>query len=75
MVIVRGCGLLGSSKRIRVVEGSGLRWMWIKNVKSEREQLTWARRRKRAKAIQRASDAGRGSGYNFTHGLMRHDIH
>ena len=59
---------------MRVMGNSGLRWTWIKNIKSKKKQLTWGRRRKRAKAIHRASDAERGSGYDSTHGLMGHAI-
>ena len=69
-LIMRGLGLLGSSISTPVMIGNGLRWIRIKNIKSRRKQLMDARRRRRAKAIQRASDTGKGSGYDFAHGRM-----
>ena len=69
-LIMRGSGLLGSSISTPVVIGSGLRWIQIRSIKSKRKQLTDVRRRRRAKAMQMAGDAGNGSGYGFTHGRM-----
>ena len=54
---------------------SGLQWIWIENIKNVGKQLTNTRRRGRAKAIQRANDAGKGGSYDFTHVVMGHDIH
>ena len=65
-LIIRGLGLLGHSISTPVMLSNGLQWIWIKNIKSRRKQLTDAQRKKRAKATQQASDAGKGSGYDFT---------
>ena len=69
-LIMRGFGLLRSSTSTPVMISNGLRWIRINNIKSRRKQLMDALRRRRAKAIQRASDAGKGSGYDYTHGRM-----
>ena len=54
---------------------SGLQWIRIKGVESRRKQLMDARGRRRAKAIQRASDTGKGGCYDFAHVIVGRDIH
>ena len=69
-LILRGLGLMGYCMSTPVMMSNGLRWIWIKKIKNRRKQLTNASKRKRTRAIQRASDAGKSSGYFFAHGRM-----
>ena len=48
---IRFCELLGSAKPISVMAFSGMRWIWIKDIKSNGKQLTDVRRRGRSKEM------------------------
>ena len=69
-LIMQGLGLAGYTVSTPVMISNGFRWLWIKRIKSRRKQLRDLQKRKRTRAIQRASDIGKSSGYDFTHGRM-----
>ena len=69
-LMMRAMGFLGHSVSTPVMLINGFRWIQIKSIKCWRKQLLDARKRRRAKAIQRASDDGKGSGYDVTRGGM-----
>ena len=66
--IIRGLGLLRHVISTPIMIYNGLRWVGIKNIKGNAKRSRDARRKKQAKAKPRASDAGKGSGYDFRHG-------
>ena len=66
-LILRAVGLIGYCISTPVMISNGLRWIWIKRIKNRRKQLTDASKRRRTRAIQRASDAGKSSGYDHAH--------
>ena len=73
-LIIRFCELLGSAKPISVMACSGLRWIWIEDIKSNGKELADVGRRGRAKEIRTVRDAGKGSSYDVAHAVMEHAI-
>ena len=69
-LIIRFCELLVSAKSKSVMVFSGLRWIWIKDIKRDGKQLTDVRRRGRTKEIRTVKDAGKGGIYDVTHAVM-----
>ena len=69
-LIIRFCELVRSARPMSVMAFSGMRWIWIKNIKSNGKQLTDARWRGRSKEIRTVKDAGKGGSYDVAQALM-----